>query len=89
MTLDKPQKGRVLVGDTADRYARAEWTSQQRVVFTAVDGAMRIGNWIAVRIYCRPAEHLVDPFDQPLRDGVFEVFGFVVHFRPAHPHHLY
>ena len=41
-----------------------------------------------MRIVRRPSEHLVDPLDQPLRDDVLEVLGFVVHFRPAHAHHL-
>ena len=53
------------------------------------DRAVGAGNRIAVRIVRRPAEHFVDPLDQPLRDDVFELFGFVVHFGPAHAHHLH
>ena len=41
-----------------------------------------------MRIDRRPAEHLVDAVDQPVGHGVLEVLGFVVHFGPAHAHHL-
>ena len=42
-----------------------------------------------MRIDRRTSEHLVDPVDQPIRDGMLEVLGFVVHFGPAHAHHLH
>ena len=35
-----------------------------------------------------PSQHLVDPFDQALRDHVLELLGFVVDLRPAHAHDL-
>ncbi len=89
MPLDEAEKGRVLVGHAADRDSRLERAGEERVVLTAVDGAMRIGDGIAVRIDGGTAEHLVDALDESLGDGVFQVFRFVVHFGPAHPHHLY
>ena len=36
----------------------------------------------------RTAQHLVDPLDETFRHDVLELFGLVVHFRPAHAHHL-
>ncbi len=37
----------------------------------------------------RTAEHFVDPLDQPVGNGVLEMFGLLVNFGPAHPHHLH
>ena len=42
-----------------------------------------------MRIVRRASEHLVDPLDQPFRNDVLELFGFVVDFVPAHAHHLH
>ena len=42
-----------------------------------------------MRIDLGPPEHLVDAIDQPIGDGVLQRFGLVVHFGPAHPHHLH
>ena len=52
------------------------------------DGAFGVRNRIAVRIVRRTAEHLVDALDQPLGHDVLELLGLVVHFVPAHAHHL-
>ena len=48
----------------------------------------RTRNRVAVRIYGRPPEHLVDPVDEAFRHGVLEPFSFVMHFAPVHPENL-
>jgi CelD/BcsL family acetyltransferase involved in cellulose biosynthesis len=50
--------------------------------------AVGVGNRIAMWIVGGPAEHLVDPLDQALRDDVLELFGLVVDLVPPHAHHL-
>ena len=53
------------------------------------NGPLRTRNGIAVWIVRRPAQHLVDPLNEPFGDDVLELFRFVVHLVPTHPHHLH
>ena len=46
------------------------------------------GDGIAVRIVGRPSQHLVDALDEAFGHDVLELFGFLVHFGPAHAHDL-
>ena len=41
-----------------------------------------------MRICRRMSEHLIHPLDQPIRNDVFELFGFIVNLGPAHAHDL-
>ena len=38
-------------------------------------------------VHGRPAEHLVDPFDEPLRYDMLELLGVVVHLVPSESHY--
>ena len=71
------------------RQRLADRTGEQAVQLARRDRAVRVGNRVAVRVVRRMTEHLVDPLDQPLGDDVFELLRLVVHFGPAHAHHLH
>ena len=89
MALHEAQELAVLVADAADGDGLSEGAGQERVVLRPAERALGSGNWITVGIGRRTAEHLVDALDQPVGDGVLEMLGLVVHFGPAHTHHLH
>ena len=89
VALDESQELAVLIAHASHRDVFAERTGQQRLVLRPAERPLGSGNRIAVRVGRRPAEHLVDEFNEPVGDGVLEVLGLVVNFGPAHPHHLH
>ena len=89
MPLHEPEEFAVLIGHAADGDRDVPSGHVSSVSYCGPADAALVGNRIAVRVGCGPAEHLVDPFDEPIGHGVLEVLGLVVHLRPAHPHHLH
>ena len=89
VTLDEAQELAVLVAHAPYGDVFAERTGQQRVVLRTAERAFGSGNRVTMRVGRRPAEHLVDALDQPIGDGVFQMFGLVVDLGPAHPHDLH
>ena len=79
----------ILIADARDGHGRIQRARQQAVVVGHRHGALRAGYGIAVRIDRGTPQHLVDPIDEPIRDRVLQVLGLVVHFGPAHTHHLH
>ena len=70
------------------RSAVPDRTGQQAFELSRCDRAFGVWNRIAVRVVGRVSEHVVDALDEALGNHMFELFGFVVHFSPAHAHHL-
>ncbi len=87
--FQEPQERRVLIGHPRDGQRHADRTRQQVLHLAVGDDALGIRDRVAVRVHFRVAEHLVHAFDEPLRDDVLELLRLVVHFVPAHPHHLH
>ena len=77
----------VLIGDARDRHPLVDRTGEQRR--EVVPRHLTIGrrDGIAVRVHFRPAQHLVDPLDQSIRDDVLQLLGLVVDLVPAQAHH--
>ena len=80
------RNSRILIADALTVTGAYERAGEERVVARPADRAVRVRNRIAVRVDRGPAEHLVDPVDQPIRHGVLQVFRLVVHLGPAHAH---
>ncbi len=87
VTLDEPEELGILVADPLDGHCGVEGTREERVVPGPADRSVLIRDGIAVGVDGRTSEHLVDPVDQALRDGVLQVFGLVVNLGPAHTQH--
>src|SRR5262249_9139127 len=68
---------------------RSDWAGEKTLEMIGANRAFWRRNRIAVRIMGGASEHFIDSFDEPLRYDVFELFSLLVHFSPAHPHHLY
>ena len=88
VALDEVQELAVLIADAAHADRFVQRAREQRFIGRQVHASLGARNWVAMRIDLGPPEHLVDALDQAIGDGVLQRFGFVVHFGPAHPHHL-
>ena len=88
MAFDEVQELAILIADAAHADRFVQRAGEQRFIGRQVHAPLGARNRIAMGIDLGPPEHLVDAIDQAIGDGVLERFGFVVHFGPAHPHHL-
>ena len=89
VVLDEAQEVLVLIDDARHGDLGVERARQQRLDLLRLDEAFSVGNRIAVRVGLRPAQHRVHAIDEPIADGVLELFGLVVHFVPRVAHHLH
>jgi len=85
--FDEAKERRVLIGDPRHRDAFVDGAGEQRR--EVVPRHLTIGrrNRIAVGVHLGPAQHFIDPFDEPIRDDVLQLLGFVVHLVPPESHH--
>ena len=79
----------VLIAETGNRDRLAERAREEVVVFERWDRTLRARNRVAMRIDLGPAEHLVHACNQAIRRRVLQLLCLLVHFRPAHTHHLH